>query len=83
MFHTYIGVQVDEKGILQVPGFEWAILRLGHPGIISKIEVDTNHFKGMKSIEYLFKLCSIIFLNVLHLKKQYLYGSLVPPQEYK
>lgn len=50
MFHTYIGVQVDEKGMLQVPGFEWAILRLGHPGIISKIEVDTNHFKGTKSI---------------------------------
>uniref|UniRef100_A0A672NWR8 Allantoate amidinohydrolase n=1 Tax=Sinocyclocheilus grahami TaxID=75366 RepID=A0A672NWR8_SINGR len=39
-------VKVDEKGILQVPGFEWAILRLGHPGIISKIELDTNHFKG-------------------------------------
>lgn len=39
-------LKVDEKGILQVPGFEWAILRLGHPGIISKIEVDTNHFKG-------------------------------------
>ncbi|XP_068071516.1 allantoicase isoform X1 [Danio rerio] len=36
----------DENGILQVPGSEWAIFRLGHPGIISKIELDTNHFKG-------------------------------------
>lgn len=39
-------LQVDEKGILQVPGSEWAIFRLGHPGVISKIELDTNHFKG-------------------------------------
>ena len=28
------------------PGHDWAIIRLGHPGVISKIEIDTNHFKG-------------------------------------
>ena len=28
------------------PGYDWAIVRLGHPGIVSKIEIDTNHFKG-------------------------------------
>lgn len=28
------------------PGHDWAIVRLGHPGMISKIEIDTNHFKG-------------------------------------
>ncbi len=28
------------------PGFDWAILRLGKPGSISKVEIDTNHFKG-------------------------------------
>jgi allantoicase len=28
------------------PGHDWAIVRLGHPGVISKIEIDTNHFKG-------------------------------------
>ncbi|XP_062857479.1 allantoicase isoform X2 [Trichomycterus rosablanca] len=39
-------LKADEKGILQVPGFEWAIFRLGHPGVIRKIEIDTNHFKG-------------------------------------
>ncbi|XP_045551808.1 allantoicase isoform X4 [Salmo salar] len=39
-------LQVDGKGILQVPGYEWAVLRLGHPGVISQIEIDTNHFKG-------------------------------------
>src|SRR5262245_33676331 len=28
------------------PGFDWAIVRLGAPGTITKIEIDTNHFKG-------------------------------------
>ncbi|KAF7231086.1 allantoicase [Nothobranchius furzeri] len=39
-------LKTDHQGILQVPGWEWAVFRLGHPGIISSIEVDTNHFKG-------------------------------------
>jgi len=25
---------------------DWAIVRLGHPGIIAKLEIDTNHYKG-------------------------------------
>lgn len=28
------------------PGHDWAILELGHPGVISEIIVDTAHFKG-------------------------------------
>ena len=28
------------------PGHDWLILRLGAPGYIRKIEIDTNHFKG-------------------------------------
>ena len=28
------------------PGFDWAIVRLGAPGVISRLEIDTNHFKG-------------------------------------
>nr|XP_020480341.1 probable allantoicase isoform X1 [Monopterus albus] len=39
-------LKVDQWGILQVPGWEWAVFRLGHPGVISGVEVDTNHFKG-------------------------------------
>jgi allantoicase len=27
-------------------GFDWAVIRLGHAGGISKVEIDTNHFKG-------------------------------------
>lgn len=28
------------------PGNDWAIIRLGHAGLVSEIEVDTCHFKG-------------------------------------
>jgi allantoicase len=28
------------------PGFDWAVVRLGAPGMLSKVEIDTNHFKG-------------------------------------
>lgn len=28
------------------PGYDWIILKLGLPGTIKKVEVDTNHFKG-------------------------------------
>ena len=28
------------------PGYDWAIVRLGAPGIIRKVEIDTNHYKG-------------------------------------
>ena len=28
------------------PGYDWIILKLGLPGTIRKVEVDTNHFKG-------------------------------------
>uniref|UniRef100_A0A8D3CGA4 Allantoate amidinohydrolase n=1 Tax=Scophthalmus maximus TaxID=52904 RepID=A0A8D3CGA4_SCOMX len=39
-------LKVDQRGILQVPGEEWAVFRLGRPGVVSSVEVDTNHFKG-------------------------------------
>lgn len=28
------------------PGHDWAIIRLGHPGLINRVVVDTAHFKG-------------------------------------
>lgn len=28
------------------PGHDWIIVKLGKPGIVKKVEVDTNHFKG-------------------------------------
>jgi allantoicase len=28
------------------PGHDWAIVRLGAPGTVARVEIDTNHFKG-------------------------------------
>ncbi len=28
------------------PGYDWAILKLGAPGELTRVEIDTNHFKG-------------------------------------
>ena len=28
------------------PGHDWAIIKLGRPGVIQSVEVDTSHFKG-------------------------------------
>ncbi|EPY78980.1 hypothetical protein CB1_000977016 [Camelus ferus] len=39
-------LESDENGVLLVPGCEWAVFRLAHPGIITQIEIDTKHFKG-------------------------------------
>ncbi|TMW56694.1 hypothetical protein Poli38472_006704 [Pythium oligandrum] len=36
----------DASGLLEVPGKDWTVLKLGHAGVIHDIEVDTNHFKG-------------------------------------
>ena len=41
------------------PGHDWAIVKLGRPGIIRKIEVDTSHFKGNHPDE-----CSIDSLHM-------------------
>jgi allantoicase len=28
------------------PGFDWAVVRLGARGLVTRLEIDTNHFKG-------------------------------------
>ena len=39
-------LELGEDGCLKVPGCEWSIIHLGHPGTLKKIEIDTAHFKG-------------------------------------
>ncbi|XP_013184664.2 allantoicase [Amyelois transitella] len=39
-------IEVNDDGTLRVPGQEWAVFKLGFPGKISKICIDTAHFKG-------------------------------------
>lgn len=35
----------DPNGHIVVTGKEWAVFRLGHPGTVTAVEVDTHHFK--------------------------------------
>ncbi|XP_012512401.1 PREDICTED: probable allantoicase [Propithecus coquereli] len=39
-------LESDDSGTLLVPGCEWAVFRLAHPGVITQIEIDTRCFKG-------------------------------------
>ncbi|XP_018877154.3 probable inactive allantoicase isoform X3 [Gorilla gorilla gorilla] len=39
-------LESDENGILLVRGCEWAVFRLAHPGVITRIEIDTKYFEG-------------------------------------
>ncbi|KAL2082385.1 hypothetical protein ACEWY4_022203 [Coilia grayii] len=52
-------LKMDERGILQVPGSEWAVFRLGHAGVIHSIEIDTNHFKGNFPDSCRLEVCSL------------------------
>uniref|UniRef100_A0A8C1YQ35 Allantoate amidinohydrolase n=1 Tax=Cyprinus carpio TaxID=7962 RepID=A0A8C1YQ35_CYPCA len=81
---------VDEKGILQVPGFEWAILRLGNTGIINKIEVDTNDFKGNFPDSCKIETCCLtpdeennLIRNQWRSDKTLKWRILLPPQKLK
>ncbi|XP_052803532.1 allantoicase-like [Mya arenaria] len=39
-------VQFNRDGHMHNAGSEWCVFRLGHPGIVTMVEVDTNNFKG-------------------------------------
>ncbi|XP_042359055.1 allantoicase isoform X1 [Plectropomus leopardus] len=52
-------LKADQRGILQVPGGEWAVFRLAHPGEINRIEVDTYHFKGNFPDSCRIEVCSL------------------------
>src|ERR1700752_2746689 len=46
--YTDLGKWMDgwESRRRRTPGFDWCVLRLGLPGIIRGVVVDTSHFKG-------------------------------------
>jgi allantoicase len=35
-----------DDGLMLLPGFDWAVLQLGVPGVIKRVEVDTHLYKG-------------------------------------
>ncbi|KAK5879554.1 hypothetical protein CesoFtcFv8_022657 [Champsocephalus esox] len=52
-------LEEDEHGVLRVPGWEWAVFRLGHPGVIRSVELDTDHFKGNFPDSCSVEVCSL------------------------
>src|SRR5215510_7957758 len=46
--YTDLGKWMDgwETRRKRVPGYDWCIIRLGLPGVIRGVNVDTNHFLG-------------------------------------
>lgn len=46
LLFVYFEFQSDENGLLQIPGSEWAVFRLAHPGVITQIEIDTRYYIG-------------------------------------
>src|SRR5438093_9347850 len=43
----------------RTPGFDWCIIRLGLPGVIRGIVVDTSHFKGNYPEQCSLEACAI------------------------
>ncbi|XP_026737354.1 allantoicase-like [Trichoplusia ni] len=39
-------IEANDDGTMKITGQEWAVFKLGFPGKIKQICVDTNHFKG-------------------------------------
>jgi allantoicase len=42
------------------PGHDWAIIRLAVPGVISRVEVDTDHFKGNAPESCSVEVCHVL-----------------------
>jgi len=40
------------------PGNDWAVIRLAAPGVISRVEIDTSHFKGNAPESCSLEVCS-------------------------
>jgi allantoicase len=59
--YTDLGKWMDgwESRRRRTPGFDWCIVRLGLPGVIRGVVVDTSHFKGNYPEQCSFEACAI------------------------
>ena len=59
--YTDLGKWMDgwESRRRRTPGFDWCIIRLGLPGIIRGLVVDTSHFKGNYPEQCSLEACSV------------------------
>src|SRR5882762_8236243 len=59
--YTDLGKWMDgwESRRRRTPGFDWCIIRLGLPGIVRGVVVDTSHFKGNFPEQFSLEACAI------------------------
>src|SRR6266699_4475815 len=59
--YTPLGKWMDgwESRRRRTPGFDWCIIRLGLPGIVRGIVVDTSYFKGNYPEQCSFEACTV------------------------
>ena len=59
--YTDLGKWMDgwESRRRRTPGFDWCIVRLGSPGVIRGVVVDTSHFKGNYPEQCSLEACAI------------------------
>ena len=59
--YTDLGKWMDgwESRRRRTPGFDWCLIRLGFPGIIRGVVVDTSHFKGNYPEQCSIEACTI------------------------
>jgi allantoicase len=64
------------------PGHDWAIVRLARPGTITRVEMDTDHFKGNAPGKCDLEYCDSINDELFDPEKEK-WGALVPEQPVK
>lgn len=78
-------LQVDHRGILNVPGHEWAVFRLGQPGTLKRLEVDTHHFKGNFPDSCSMDVCTLAPVEESCFRRSLwssaLWSTVLPPQK--
>ena len=42
---------MGSDGMVVMPGSDWVVLKLAARGQVQKVEVDTNHFKGVSHVQ--------------------------------
>ncbi len=59
--YTDVGKWMDgwETRRRRTPGFDWCVIRLGLPGIIRGVVVDTSHFKGNYPEHFSLEACAV------------------------
>jgi allantoicase len=71
----------DSNGVLNAPGCEWAAFRLGVKGTVSRIEIDTAHYKGNFPDSIKIEACCVDSVDAESHSQSGLWKALLPSQK--